>query len=479
MSKLVLSENLFLEVAELKRMNKFLKEDGYIRLVKSIIKSAGIVQDSTNSYFKVTAQSGARNLVMVNAGLAFDTSLEGIVLKEATTLSIDNNGMNHWIVLSRATTNYEDGTVAINADGSIVGTSTKFLDVLRGQPNFPVKVKFNSSNNTGEYEVVSVTNDTNAALSGSFTQESGLKYSVIGCFTPGFVPLSENKNIYEYDSCSLRVVDSEDRPSVTEDEFILAMVSFDATGSMNISDERIYYMFNNPYNQNGSDTVTASNPLASLISVKNVGICGKSAEFEMVIEHGYQISKFELVQTTSSNVFNILQGSCNYLGTGDIPNGMFEGWLLLNRKNMKYAEVSTNENKSLYVPVFDTSMIEDEGNDFIVIPNFLNIEFMVKLSNNVDYPQYASYELKSIPNVVNRIRFQMYFPSLKVGTYEDNVTVTVKYRMIDRTGKKYPYNNLAIAQFDNVNGYSETLSASSYVVDIKALEPEETLRNYS
>ena len=39
MAKLKLSENLFLEVAELNRFRQFIEDDGWKRVIKSIIKS--------------------------------------------------------------------------------------------------------------------------------------------------------------------------------------------------------------------------------------------------------------------------------------------------------------------------------------------------------------------------------------------------------------------------------------------------------
>ena len=259
MSRLKFSSNLFLEVNELQRFNKFLEEDGWKRAMKAISKNFGIVENASNSYFKVTARSGSNSVIVINAGIAFDSNMDAIVMTDDLELSVGNTGSNRWVILSRAVTNEEQGTVSINSDGSLSGIGTEFTKVLRGQPNFPVKVKFNSTSNNGEYEVVSVTSDTSALLSGSFVNQSNIKYSVVGTFTPGFQPTEDNKMIYEYDSYNIEVVDSEDRPAVSEDEFILAMISFDASGSMNVSDERIRYMFNNPYTQsdesdNSTDT---------------------------------------------------------------------------------------------------------------------------------------------------------------------------------------------------------------------------------
>lgn len=482
MSRLKFSPNLFLEVNELQRFNKFLEEDGWKRAMKAISKNFGIVENASNSYFKVTARSGSNSVIVINAGIAFDSNMDAIVMTDDLELSVGNTGSNRWVILSRAVTTEEQGTVSINSDGSLSGIGTEFTKVLRGQPNFPVKVKFNSTSNNGEYEVVSVTSDTSALLSGSFVNQSNIKYSVVGTFTPGFQPTEDNKMIYEYDSYNIEVVDSEDRPAVSGDEFILAMISFDASGSMNVSDERIRYMFNNPYTQS-DESDNSTDPLVSLLSTGVVGgihaVGSAAAEFELIMEHGYTVTRHELLTTSTSNTFNIISGQSNFLGTGNIPDGMFRGWLLVNRANMKYALIDDNSNKSLYISNLDTSIILDSGNDFIIVPNCNEIEYEVTVSNNVDRPNIPFYFRSSIWNLYTRAKVHAFYPSNDVENFDNQVTITIKYRLMDNSGNQQPFSNLAIAQFENVNGQTETLSESSFVVDLTTIEPEAKQRNYS
>lgn len=481
MSKLKFSENLFLEVNELQRLVKFLADDGYKLAMKSLSKSFGIVENKGNTYFKTTNKAGTSNVVVINPGVAFTTEMDAIVMENALEMRILNTGINRWLVLSRAVKNVEKGTVRINIDGSLSGVGTEFTKVLRGQPNFPTKVKFESSLNSGEYEVVSVVSDTSAILAGSFVNENNLKYSVIGTFTPGFQPLADNKMIYEYDSYNIRIVDSADKPSISADEFIIAGISFDNSGGMSISDERIYSMFNNPYVQQGSSSDAASkNPLASLLSVAAIGginaVNTVSVDLELVVEHGYTITNFELVTTSTSNSFNILSGSSNYLGTGNIPDGLFKGWLLVNRANMKYANIDNNSNKSLFISNLNTSIFLDNNNDFIVVPNFLEMEYEVKLSSNVNLPAKPFYFRASIWNVSERMRVYVFFPSVSEN-FSEEVTISIGYRMLDNSGKQFPFANLAIAQFTNINGQPETLSGGSFVVNLADIETKQ--RNYS
>ena len=101
MSKLKISENLFLEVAELNRLVKFISDDGYKKVLKSIIKNYGIVENENNTYFKLSAVS--TGVIKVNAGIAFNSNLDAIVMSEDQNLNISDSGLNRWIILSRAT----------------------------------------------------------------------------------------------------------------------------------------------------------------------------------------------------------------------------------------------------------------------------------------------------------------------------------------------------------------------------------------
>lgn len=477
MSRLKISSNLFLEVQELQKNTSFIVDKGYKRLIQSMIESYGIVKNSSNTNFKVTAKSGTTNTVVVNSGLAFDSNLDAIVLSNSIEVNINNTGNKRWLILSRDISNYEDGTVSITSDGTLTGTGTAFLDVLRGQPNFPVKIKFNSAQNTGEYEVVSVSSDGNAILSGSFVAESGIQYAIIGTFTPGFQVSDDNKCIYEYDSYALSVVDSSDTPTLSDNQYLLCSIEFDSNGVMTVSDQRIAYMFNNTYLSNST---TQTNPLTSLLRanlVAGVNAVGTvSADVELVIEHGYKISKFSFTQTSATNILAITEGSSNFLGTGDISDDFFKGWILVNRINMKYAVIDSNSNKSLYISTIDSDMI-GTTNDLIIVPNFKEIEYEVSLDGNTNNPSVPFYFKKSLFNLYDRLRFYILMPS--VTGMNNTVNVTIKYRLVDYSGEEYTYNSLAVAQYINTKGVSETLASSSFSINMLEIEPVEATRNYS
>ena len=139
------SPNLFLEVAELNRFKRSMVDDGYKKAIKCLARSFGVVRDKDGSYFKTILKSG--RVITLNPGLAFDANVDCIVLENPIDFSVPtlNDGEFFWLIVSHATTHNEVGTVSINTDGSLSGVGTEFLSVLRGQANFPTKVKFLSS----------------------------------------------------------------------------------------------------------------------------------------------------------------------------------------------------------------------------------------------------------------------------------------------------------------------------------------------
>lgn len=460
MSNLKISPNLFLEVAELNRLVKFLKKDGYEQLIKSMLKSYGIVSNAENNYFKVTAKTGSSNVIVINPGIAFDSQLRAIRLDDSLELSIDNTGSIYWVVLEYESTNYERGTINITSDGTIQGIGTSFTEVLRGQPNFPTKVRFNSSLNTEEYEVVSVVNDTSAVISGSLIAENNLKYAVIGTFTPGFETTDDNKNIYELDSCKISIVASADVPSLDNNQYLLASIEFSGNG-MIITDKRSQYMFNSSFS---GGIEVKSDDIVSLLAVKKI----QSNLIELSIEHGYSINRFEILQTPQSTVFRINSGSCNFLGSGNIPDSFFKNWILLNKNTMKKVVINDNINKDLYISSFNEDIINDDVSEFIIVPPYSELEYELSYSSDEESGSdlTTSYHLVSQGSNANKILI-----SIPNGT----VTIKLRYRLINGEESTH-WQKFSISEYVNEEGDKQTLGNSQFII---INEPSVKLRNYS
>ena len=480
MSKVKISKNLFLEVNELNRLVKSLEDDGYKRILRNLITKYGIVRDENNTYFKVTKNSGTTNVITINAGLAFDSNLNAIVLTEDKQFQINDTNQNRWLVISHAVTNYETGRVNIAADGSISGAGTMFTEVLRGQPNFPVKVKFNSTNNPDEYEVVSVTNNTSALISGELVAENNVQYAVVGTFTPGFQVDEANKMIYEYDDCEISIIDSASRPDLPQTQFIIAKLYFES-GDLVVEDERIYSMFNTEYNQTVEYNSELENPICSLLGISVIGgnvEHSMAATFELIFEHGYKITNSEVQQTATDNIVTIQSGSCNFLGSGDIPDHMFDGWLLLNRTNMRYVVITEQLNKVLHIAEYDPELMGGGIIDLVVVPNCNGVEYEITLNNNVNSPSVPFRFKFDVENIRNRVHLSVFYPSVNE-TFIDVVNMKLRYRLISKTENLNRFYNLAVAEFIDINGESVVMGNSDIDVDMSAIEPEITIRNYS
>ncbi len=66
MSNIIISSNLFLETQEINNMIKFLSDDGYKRIVKSIVKSFGVVMPNINSdNFRVNENDTSSSVLLL------------------------------------------------------------------------------------------------------------------------------------------------------------------------------------------------------------------------------------------------------------------------------------------------------------------------------------------------------------------------------------------------------------------------------
>lgn len=417
MSKLKISENLFLDVNELNHFSRFLKEDGYKKILKNIVNNYGIVQNSNNDNFIVEKIDD--NSVIVNPGLAFNEDLDAIVLKEQKTLNLLNN-VEHYICIKYSTTNIEEGTIDLTQNGEIIGNGTLFTDVLRGQPNFPTKIKFqNSLNNTEEYEVINVSSDTQALISGNFVAENNLKYSVVGTFTPGAVIDTVNKEIYEYDSCEIFVIDGSE-PILNDGEYFLSKITYN-NNILFIEDIRYRNMFNLPgiYPQNVISLINLVNVNPKGLSEFTINSVNHSyAEYELLIEFSSIISSF----TLNGNTFTITGIISNkYSSVSNIPDGAFNNCILYNKSNGKKVLIL---NSVAGVCTLSESISIDGNSELYILPNANEIEFEIKNNSqggiNSDIPIH----------IISKIEDCKCICKLSSELGQNNPIIEIRYRLI-------------------------------------------------
>lgn len=487
MSRLKISPNLFLEANELKSAQTFFTTDGWQRAVRALVKHYGVVQNEDLSSFAVVS-SAAANSVDVMPGLAFNSQMEAIVSRNRVTIAIGAavSGQDKWLVLRRATTNDEVGAVAIQSDGSMIGTGTEFTKVLRGQPNFPTKVRFTtSSQNIYEYEVVSVISDTSAILSGSFTAETGLRYSVVGTFTPGFVPSAGDKEIYEYDGFEIEVINSAAKPMVTADEFIIAQLHYSVLSGYTIVDLRGDCAFSGETVLSDEES-RGENPFVSLRSIQRVGgfVEGERfARLELVVEYSYKIESFNYISTESGWLLTVISGSCNALDTvpSSFPNGMFNGFMVVNRENMRAVKVLSQEgNRFTIENRQDASKLLSDNSDLIIVPDFTHLEVMAQCQSNVLYPGVPFTKETGSADGSMRLTVDLEYPREDNVSLESNVNLTLKYRMFSSQGYRgYPFAFNTATYHDYTDDSDKTSTGGAVVINLGSITPGAEERNYS
>ena len=477
-----ISENLFLHVAELNKIKQSLGDNGWKMFAKNIITQFGIVKNEGNNMFLPILNTSISETITIQPGIAFDANVNIIKLDSPIDVSVPASqltaNMKYWVILKYAKNHYESGVVNISTDGALVGVGTDFTSVLRGQPDYPTKVRLESQVNTGDYEVVSVNSSTSAILAGDFIQENNLKYSVVGTFTPGFIPSEDNAQIYEYDSCEIEVRISAEKPAINEgSEFIICAIDY-VNAVMQIEDLRVNYLLNNPYVQNiNSMKDYAINNILTLCKNTIVSKNEKGIFLEMKLEHGFTVSNFELKILTTGYAIDIISGGCNKINTEsqqDLPS--FKGWYFLNKTTMAYSVITDSDNKRLFIEELNSESIVDMN--VVLIPPFKEIEYMVKLSNNspsFDVPYFFKF---SIENVINKAIIPILYKD-NSESYQDSVNVSLKYRMIGDGAEKYPFRDFNMAEYEDYDNYPRVLTNSRFVIPISQIQPEEEKRNYS
>ena len=436
-----------------------------------------IVEKNNTNFIPIVSSNP--ETITIQPGIAFDSDMNIIVLDSEIDVSVSReqleNGLKYWLVLRHAVTHNEVGTVNITQDGALTGTETKFTEVLRGQPDFPTKIKFDSAVNTDEYEVVEVLSDTSAIIAGSFTQESDKKYSVIGTFTPGFIPNEENRQIYSYDSCEIELIMSADKPEVKSEvnsgnEFILASVEY--INNMNngydmiLNDCRVDYLLDFSFNDEevGENKELTKDQLVSLISENVVSVNEKGVTIELLLEHGFSVTNFSVEVTASGYRLVINSGENNIVKVDTtlpdripLPDHLFKGWWILNLENMQYCEITDSQDNKLTITKINSMAVTGSTN-IVLIPPFNEIEYSVLVSNNVSSPTTPYVIRCSLENIKNRLLIPIRWND--VSGYSDDVTLTIKYRIIGFSSNKYPFYLLNTANYTDHDGVIKSCSGT-------------------
>lgn len=239
MSKINIHRGTFLEKEELTRMIDFFDKNIIWRSILASSKTFGLVSpDSVPGDPFTVEKSDTAGCVNITGGYV----IPGIDINPFSVPDIQNyripNG-DWWLKLSRNTTNYEEGTVQIDASGIVSGT-VNFRGIVRSQSSgVPTCVRFVKVSEDGSvtpaannkiYQVLNIVDDYSIQLSSgyAFTAESDLKIVLLGSIPLGrrFTDEQQNDGLYTFDSYRLTLVAATDQVPIREDgEYIIARIT--------------------------------------------------------------------------------------------------------------------------------------------------------------------------------------------------------------------------------------------------------------
>lgn len=385
MSKIKITPDLFLESQELNRLVKFLEDDGFRKLLLQNSLSFGIINISKDGQFTnfLIEQGTNSGTIKNSAGLALDKNSQLITRPAIDNIPLTDDSNWYWVKIKYTTSNIEQGTVSIDRQGNLTGVGTEFLSILRGVPNIPVRVRFEGASlNTLEYDVHEVIDDENAVLQGVFESESDLQLVVVGSFTPDIVPPSQSKDIYQYDSCTMTLVQEtvlNTPPTLIDgEEFVVARVR--RVGSaITVQDKRTLNIYRPKADYDLHALTLTQNPLIGVESVKYNH--PNSPRDKNLVYLGWGMRSSNWTFDASANRVTIIGGQGGkYKDTSDFVDGDFDGWRLYT-KNGKYKIIKQSSVTALQINLIIDSLDPDDFNEDLtqelrIVPNCEEIEII-------------------------------------------------------------------------------------------------------
>lgn len=457
MAVLRVNENLFLESLELNRLVEFLDVDGFRAFLLDNTVKYGLVKKAIDSTFtNGLVENGTNVRTIKHREIRAIDSNGQVIYKELTdNISVPNDGNWYWVKIKYITSSQEVGTVTIDINGNLVGTATKFTEVLRGQPNFPSRVRFiGSTLNTLEYEVLEVINNLNAILQGNFQAETNLGLSVVGTFTPGVNPPETSKNIFQYDSCTFSLVRetiTNTRPSFTEGtEFFIARVK--ASGSVCLVQDKRTEIWTTKANYFLKNVEKSVNPLIGIESLQYDNLFTPRDRNITTVAWNFRSSNFTIDPSTNKVTINAGQGG-KFKTTSNFTSGDFDGWrLYTNDGSFAYisSSIKSGSQINLTLDHLDVDKYSIDGGttfitqELIVAPDADSIEFVLEadIEDSVD-----------VQNEVFRFNINERIGQMRVLVFDDPSclwNVKYRYKHID------DYSSLLTLPSDSSGYYAES-----------------------
>lgn len=384
MSRVRLRQDLFLGKPELVRLtNTFQGIGAANNIFEQIIEDFGVVRKDADVDFDAlrVIEGSSPDRITLKAGTAIDSNIDyiNVVTDQVDISTIPTDSSTYYVILSYTQTSLEAGTVSIATDGTVTGVGTAFTDLLRGLPDFPVKLRFpNAVSNTDEYLVSNVVNDTTCILNGTgFVAENDLEFEVLGTFTPGVSIPDNEKNIYLLDSWQIAVSASD---TITDGlEFILAEVVTDGV-TMTITDRRADFLLT----LINEEEITVYD--ASLAATELVGFeferydNGLAANDRGQVQVGWGLRPSAYTADPGANTITITAGTGGqYKDLTMFADDDFNGWRCYfdnGQYQIVIDSVESGGNIILHFANYDTNIYPTVG-DITVVPDADDIEFKI------------------------------------------------------------------------------------------------------
>lgn len=388
MSYLKINEELFLEKAELNRFEQGVRDNGFAFDKKMDTAIWGIIRnkfyDPNFDFLKIVDTANPDKFRIQN-GFAYDIDRLTIKwTKGDTDIVIPTSNQKYWIRISHEYSNTEEGYVSVGgANKSLInGIGTKFTEILRGQPNFPSKIRFtNSQYYTLEYEILEVIDDNNVLVQGIFnTLETDLQIVVVGTFTPGVQVLATHKDIFMYDNCKMELIldNGFTPPVVAGKEFILGSVFYDNSGIL-IEDYRWNFVHED-FTHRKVDDISTIDKLVGVESVKKIGVANTDS-YVYIVNFDFKFNITGEVQNNFNSTIHINNGYGGvWNGTSEFVDGDFDNWRYYYTDGNYSTILKSYINQGTIVLIVDSVRL-NSGVGLCVTPNCEDIKILVKMMN--------------------------------------------------------------------------------------------------
>lgn len=500
--KLLTPPNLFLESQELNRLTKFIFKDGFESYLRNSSINFGIISNLANDtpYFRCGIDSALNLTLKLENGLAFDNEGKLLVGNNVSGVTIPNFNIWYWVKIKYKESVLEEGTLNVSASGTVVGTGTKFTEILRGVTSgHPSVVRlYNSTgtalaslNGTRDYQIYSVESDTVLEINAIDLQnESNLRYSVVGTFTEGSNQEPTEQQIFKYDSVDVSLVAEttlNTKPSfqIGENEgntFWIARVRKVAPNAITVQDKRdAFWQSIADFNSKFQDS--QENLVIGVESAKFHGEFTPQSSNNVTVAWGLRTNDWSFnANTLEITLLTAKGGNVKNINQIQAQNRNFAGWrLYVEGSNTFFKVVSSSyPTTSSLLLRLDTGNPDNFtiGNKVYLVPN---TDFVEIIANTVNGNSLEKTNfLFPIGNALGIIDLQVngnpYEYKLSY-RYKNNETYGIEKVLPDATGVGYAtqyYNEL---QFDEFGVLITTPVYTTYTLGIIPLKLSE--KSYS